>query len=159
MKHHEKKFRVDNFDNVLQILHVLGAKKIKNASAMHYYAEQDGNDVVKFVHEGNKNEIHRLEESNGKFRLIETIPLKDTESGLRWLKNSGHLKINIVKMDYTEYSYKGGIVGLYTINDSLKSIILDCPADQHADIQKKLELDNAEVITVPFNSYYHTFNS
>ncbi len=123
MKYQEKKYRVESFTKILKFLKEKGAKKGEEIVTIHYYAPQKTNDVVKLVKFSDKNEIHVLKESNGKFSLTENIPIKNTETGLQWLKDKGYKAVNIVKMANTDYEYKGGIVGFYLIDDFLTSII------------------------------------
>lgn len=52
-----------------------------------------------------------------------------------------------------DYDYKGGIVGLYIINDDLFSIILDFPPGEHEVIASELGMEAAEVIDLPYNKY------
>lgn len=153
MKHIEKKLRVDSFVSVKKKLAELGAKKVNHAVESHYYAQTNDNNVTKLVQYDTKSEIHLLSETNGTFALTESIPTKDAEAGLKWLRDKGHTKTTTVKMDYDEYAYKDGIVGLYLINDSLHSIILDFPPEKYKAIEKDLGLEKAEVITVPYNKY------
>jgi len=54
-------------------------------------------------------------------------------------------------MEYTEYAYKNGTVGLYVINDFLHSVVLYYPPDKHAAIEKEFGLEHAKVIAVPYN--------
>ena len=151
LKHLEKKYRVTSLSKIQKILDVLGAQKVKQTVATHYYARHKGNGVVKLVAYEDKNEIHVLEDLNGKFSLKETVPMKTTEAGLQWLKDKGHTMVDIVKMANTDYTYEAGVVGLYLINDSLRSIILDFPEGQHETIEKELGLDSAETIDIPYN--------
>ena len=58
-----------------------------------------------------------------------------------------------MKMAYTDYEYGGGIVGLYTINDSFYSIILDFPNGQHDAKENEFGLSPNDVITIPYNKY------
>ena len=79
--------------------------------------------------------------------------MKSTEKGLRWLKDKGYKMVDIVKMAYTDYEYKDGIVGLYMINDFLYSIILDFPEGQHERFEKEFGLSPNNVISLPYNKY------
>lgn len=151
MKLQEKKYRVGSFTNILKILQDKGAKKIQEVTSTHYYGEHKGNDVEKFVEYVDRCEIHVLKESGGQFTMAEHKPIADKEQGLAWLKSRGFTKANIVKMDYTQYAYKNGTVGLYTIDDFLCSVILDYPHGQHETIEKEFGLQNTEVISVPYN--------
>lgn len=153
MKHHEKKYKVASFDSIKSKLDELGAKQIKDTSSTHYYAPQESNDVVKLVHYSDRNEIHILKETNGTFSLAENNPVTNLETGLQWLRDKGYKKVDVVKMDYTDYEYDSGVVGLYIINDDLHSVILDFPLNMHSAIEEVFELGNAEVITVPYNKY------
>ena len=58
-------------------------------------------------------------------------------------------------MAYTDYDYRDGVVGLYTINDFLYSVILDYPQGQHEMLAAKFGLQKAELIDVPYNKYLH----
>lgn len=153
MKHSERKYRVKDFKSIKQKLADLQAQKIKQAITTHYYARLVGNDVIKLVHYGDRDEIHKLEEANGTFTLTECIPVANIDSGLKWLKQRGYMETSKIKMAYDEYSYKGGIVGLYIINDVLYSVILDYPPKQRTLIEKQLNLDKAEIIDMPYNKY------
>jgi hypothetical protein len=153
MKHQEKKYRVDSFEKALNILKQSKAVKEKEIINIHYYAQKEGNEVVKLVKYEDKNEIHILDEIDGKYILKEKIFMKSTEKGLKWLKDKGYKTVDIVKMDYTDYVYKGGIVGLYTINDFLCSVILDYPERQHETEEKEFGLSKDDVIDIPYNKY------
>ncbi len=151
MKHQEKKFLVTSFDDVKKRLNQAGAKSLKTANSTHYYAQVDGNDVVKLVDHEGQCEIHLLEESDGKFILADRIPVSDVSAGLRWLCDKGYKSCTTVKITHTDYEYNGGLIGLYIINNLLYSVILDFPADQHAAMEKKFALEHAEQITIPYN--------
>lgn len=153
MKHQEKKYRVDSFAKVQKILDESGAKGKETIVTTHYYARKEGNDVVKLVEYSDRNEIHILEESNGKFSLKEKIPVENTDAGLQWLKDKGYGTVDLVKMEYTDYEYKGGIVGLYVINDFLYSVILDFPSEQHEEMEKEFGLKAADVVSLPYNKF------
>jgi hypothetical protein len=154
-KHQEQKYRVDSFDSVLRKLHDAGAKSEKENKSEHYYTHQSSNDVVKLVVHCDKAEIHKLKERNGKYDLDETIPLKDIQAGFGWLRQQGYKTLDVVRMALQAYHYKGGIVGLYTINGSLYSVILDYPQGQHETVAAEFGLQKAERIDVPFNTYLH----
>jgi len=153
MKNQEKKYRVDSFEEILKLLDQKGATRGKQKSSTHYYAEVEGNDVVKLVSKLDKNEIHVLKETNGKFDLVENIPVENVETGMEWLKNKGYKRVGKVKMVHVDYEYKNGLIGLYTINDWLKSVILDYPAGEHEKMEKEFRLESAEIIKLPYNKY------
>ncbi len=153
MIYQEKKYRVDSFTKVENILHTAGAKKLKVTTSKHYYARQNGNDVVKLVSYKDKSEVHILEESQGRFILKENIPVENIDTGLQWLKDKGYQMVDLVGMVYTDYAYKDGIVGLYVINNFLYSVILDFPEQQSQEIEKELGLTSTKVISVPYNKY------
>jgi hypothetical protein len=153
MKPQEKKYFVDSFASIQSLLKEKGAKKSEEIISTHYYGQHAGNDVEKFVEYTDRYEIHALKEENGKFTMTEDKQIKGKDEGVVWLKSKGYTTANIVKMDYTEYEYKNGTVGLYVINDFLHSVILYYPSDQHQEMEKEFGLDHAEVITVPYNKY------
>ncbi len=82
MKFQEKKYQVEFFER-------LGAKKTDETVTKHYYGQHEGNDVTKLVEYKDKNEIHVLKENQGKFDLVERIPMASLEAGLKWLKDKG----------------------------------------------------------------------
>lgn len=153
MKHQEKKYLADSFTTIQKILKKKGAKMKQEIVSTHYYGQHEGNDVEKFVEYEDKYEVHALKEEGGRFTMTEHKLITDKEAGKAWLKGKGYTKASIVKMAYTECEYKNGTVGLYTINDFLRSVILYYPPDQHEEMEKEFGLDNAEVITVPYNKY------
>ncbi|MEX0616274.1 MAG: hypothetical protein WD231_00510 [Candidatus Woykebacteria bacterium] len=153
MKYQEKKYRVDSFTKIWRILEEAGAKKKSKVLSTHYYAQQEGNNIIKLVQYENKNEIHLLQESQGKYSLKEKIPVETTDAGLKRLKDEGYKAVEVVKMVNTDYEYKGGIVGLYLINNFLHSVILDFPEGHHETLEKEFGLETAEVISVPYNKY------
>ncbi len=153
MEPQEKKYLVNSFDDIQKLLHKKGAIKGKEVVATHFYGQRTGNDVEKFVEYADRIEVHVLKESDGRFTLIESIPIANKEAGFSWLKSRGYQTANIVKMAYTEYSYKEGTVGLYIIDDFLHSIVLDYPPTEHAALEKEFTLESAEVIRVPYNKY------
>ena len=151
MKYQEKKYKVDSFVTISKLLNEKGAKNEKEVVTMHYYTQQLNNEVVKLVEYDNHNEIHILTESNGKYLLKQKIPVLTTEAGLKWLKDKGYKIVDLVKMVYTDYEYKNGIVGLYVINDFLYSVILDFPEGQLKTIENEFGLSNIEIINIPYN--------
>jgi len=151
MQHQEKKYLIDSFSQIMKILRDKGAEKHTEITTFHYYGQHPGNDVVKLVRFADKNEIHILAESQGKFSLKERIPVKNTAEGLKWLKDKGYQVVNPVKMVNTDYKYKDGFVGLYIIDGFLHSVILDYPEGQHEKIAVEFGLDKYEVIQVPYN--------
>lgn len=56
-------------------------------------------------------------------------------------------------MTYTDYAYKKGTVGLYTINEILRSIVLFYPLNTLLAVEKEFILQDTLVITVPYNTY------
>lgn len=153
MKHQENKYLVDSFANTQKILRLAGAKKKQEIISTHYYGQHEGNDVEKFVEYGDRYEIHKLIEHDGHYTLTDHTPIADKAAGLRWLKKQGYTQVNIVRMAYTDYEYKNGIVGLYSIDDSLHSVILDFPKEQLEEIEKEFGLQTAEVIRVPYDKF------
>ncbi len=153
MKPQEKKYLVDSFATIQKILKVKHAKKRQEIVSTHYYGQHTGNDVEKFVEYVDRFEVHALKEEDGKFTMAEHKQIADKEEGVAWLKAKGYTTANIVIMVYTEHEYKSGTIGLYTINDFLHSVILYYPPDQHEAREKEFGLENAEVISVPYNKY------
>lgn len=153
MKYQEKKYRVDSFIEVLEILNKANASKGKEVVNVHYYVQQESNDVVKLVKFSDRNEIHILKVIDGKYSLTENIPMPSVEAGLAWLKEKGYKTVNIVKMAYTDYDYEGGIVGLYIIDDFLYSVILDFPNGEHDKMEKVFGINPKDVIRIPYNKY------
>lgn len=149
----EKKYWVEGFEQMEKVLKSAGAKVVKRVTSTHYYGEHEGNDVEKFVVYPNRTEIHVLKESDGKFSLTESKPIAGKEEGLAWLKSRGYSQANIVDMNYTEYAYKNGLVGLYTIDNFLYSVVLSYSEGQHQEVEKDFGLETAEVIAVPYNKY------
>lgn len=153
MKPQEKKYRVSSFDPIRGLLHHKHAPIIKTVDSTHYYGEHSGNDVEKFVEYPDRYEIHILKEHNGMFTLTEHARIPDKHAGFSWLKKKGYSKANIVSMHYTEYSYKNGTIGLYTINKILLSVILYYLQTDIDIIEHELGLQNCEIISVPYNIY------
>jgi hypothetical protein len=154
MPHHqEKKFQVQSFSEIKQLLSRSGAQPQRASTSIHYYAPLQTPGVVKLVVHGDKAAIHILDEQNGKFTLSQNIAVKDKAAGLQWLGAQGFTKVFVVTMAHTDYEYKDGIVGLYFINNDLKSVILDFPPGQHNAIAAELGLANAQIIAQPYNVY------
>lgn len=154
MKHQEQKYRVDNFDPIVQKLTSLGAQPGHESTSTHYYAVVPGNDVVKVVAHADQCEVHKLSETDGgKFVLTDRFPVADVKAGLKWLKDQGYTQVSTVAMRHTDYEYAGGLVGLYDINGELKSLILDYPAGEHDAMAQALGVVGAERIEVPYNIY------
>jgi len=151
MKYQEKKYQVESFEQIRKVLDKLGVKKSKEAVTNHYYGQHEGNDVTKLVEYKDKNAIHILKEKDGKFDFVESIPVESVKAGLKWLKDKSYKVVNLVKMANEDYEYKGGQVRLYTIDDWLRSVILDYPEGEHEAIAKEFGLDKAEVIEIPYN--------
>lgn len=154
MSHQEKKYRILSFDHIEHVLSKAGVKPTAAKSSTHYYAKQDGLGATKLVASDNQTfAIHILDEKDGKFTLRENIPVKDKASGLQLLKDHGFHDLDVVDMANTDYEYKGGTIGLYTINSSLLSVVLYYPAGEHDSLEQELGLTEAENITMPFNLY------
>ncbi len=151
MKHQEKKYQVESFDQVKKVLDRLEIKKSGEAVTNHYYGQHEGNDVTKLVEYKDKQAIHILKEKEGKFDLVESIKMESVEDGLKWLKDKEYKGVDLIKMANVDYGYKGGQVRLYTIDDWLKSVILDYPEGEHEVIAKEFGLDQTEVIKIPYN--------
>ncbi len=149
----EKKYFVKSFDTIRNKLIQVGAKKIREVTSVHYYGVHEGNDVEKFVVYPDRCEIHKLLESHGKFTMKEHAVIVNKNAGIAWLKNRGYKIANIVRMDYTEYAYSDGTIGLYILDDDLYSVILYFSSDHHEKIEKEFGLQKAEVITLPYNKY------
>ena len=153
MAHEEKKYRVDSFEPIITKLTALGAAAGPRITAIHYYGAHSGSDVEKFVEYADHCEIHVLKENNGAFVMTEHRKISGKDEGVAWLKSRGYTTATVVKMDYVEYVYKNGTVGLYTIDDFLHSVILYYPPADHNDREKEFALENAERIGVPYNKY------
>lgn len=151
MKHQEKKFLVDSFGSIEKLLNQAQAKKCTAVVSAHYYGNSKNKDVTKLVDYGDRCEVHILSESDGKFILTERMPIESLPAGLLWLKNKGFSSYTKVKMQYIDYEYMVGIVGLYIINDSLHSVILDFPADKHNEMERRFGLEGAKQIITPYN--------
>jgi len=153
MRHQEKKYRVDGFKPIITRLRSLRIDPLESSTSTHYYAHQPGSDVTKIVQHADGTAIHILSEASGKFTLRENITVQNLPTGEAWLKDHGFNTISAVKMSHTDYEYKQGLVGLYLINDWLYSVILDYPDGQHKSIERDFGLENAEVISLPYNKY------
>ncbi|MBT3249823.1 MAG: hypothetical protein HN846_00125 [Candidatus Pacebacteria bacterium] len=151
MKHQEKKYQVDSFDEIRVKLSALGIQPSKEKTTNHYYGQHEGNDVTKLVSYADKNEIHVLKEVNGKFDLEQSVSVGSVEAGLEWLRGKGYQAVDLVKMSSIDYEYQGGLVRLYLIDDWLHSVILDYPAGKHEEIERDFCLEDVERITVPYN--------
>jgi hypothetical protein len=158
MKPAEKKYRVASFTRIQKILSGKQAEKIQGIVSTHYYGLHDGNDVEKFVEYRDKLEVHVLKEQDGRFTLVEHKEIVNKESGFAWLKSRGFTTVNIVKMDYVEFEYNHGIVGLYVIDDFLYSVILCYLPTDLDTMQKEFGLETAEVISLPYNKYLSKIN-
>ena len=153
MTFQEKKYKVDSFSHVTGILRSEHAKKVSTSKTTHYYAQLEGKDVVKIVESDEKCEIHRLEENDGKFDLVERIPVDGVKAGFKWMRQEGYGKVDVLTMESTSYEYGSGFVRLYTVNGEVLSIILDFPPGKHEEVEEVLGLQNAEVIALPYNKY------
>lgn len=153
MRYQEKKYRVENFDQILRKLQKLGCNQVGHSISTHYYAKQADNNVTKLVEKAGQYEIHILEEKAGKFTLKKNIAVDSKQVGLAWLEKAGFSDLTVVRMDHTDYEYKGGLVGLYVINGKLFSVILDFPSGEHETVTAELGVEAAEVIEAPYNKY------
>lgn len=154
MQHQEKKFRVSSFEGIKNLLQDSNSTPTQTSTSTHYYAQLTGPGVTKLVIYGDTDAaIHILDEADGKFTLREDIPVNDKQAGMQWLKDHNFNLVSKVQMTHADYPYKSGIVGLYTINDLLLSVILDYPPGQHEDIERELGLEGCEVIAAPYNVY------
>lgn len=100
-----------------------------------------------------KCEVHIFKEQNGTFSLTNTVKVKDKNDGILWLKKNGFQEIMHIKMEHDDYEYEDGIVGLYIINDRLRSVILDYKPKKLQKMNKLFNLDKAETISQPYNQY------
>jgi hypothetical protein len=153
MSKQEKKYLVNDFNTVTRLLKEAAAPVTLKTLTKHYYAHQRGNDVVKLVDYGDRIEVHMLKEEDGKFTLTDTIPVANLESGLRRLKDMGFTRYAVLTMEDEEYGYLNGTVAIYTVNGSLRSVILEFSAGAHDNVARALGLESAEVINVPYNKY------
>jgi hypothetical protein len=151
MQLQEKKYLVKSFRSILKIINEKNLTKSKEVHSTHYYGEHKGNDVEKFVEYPDRVEVHVLKEVDGKFVPTDDFRVKNKSEGIAWLKKRGFSTANIVKMDYDEYEYKGGTLGLYTIDNFLLSVILNYPPGKHEEVEKEFNLQNAEQLTIPYN--------
>ena len=149
----ELKFRVDSFGDVQHKLDELGAELVKHSESSHYYCLLAGNDVLKLVAKAGGVELHELKEHHGKFELVKNERCDNLREGLERLRKRGFDKVGVVQMAHTDYQLDGGVVGLYTINGHLKSVILDFPGSKHAEMKRMMGLEGAEMIQVPYNKY------
>lgn len=154
--HLEKKYLVDSLAPYEKMLAEKGIKKSREVISTHYYGQHDGNNVEKFVEYPDRCEIHVLESVNGQFRLSDHRIIKDRQEGFAYLKSRGYEKANIVTMEYTEYPYHGGLIGLYLIDTVLPSVILDYPEGQHGQIETEFALTTANEMQLPYNKYLDT---
>ena len=124
-----------------------------NVFSNHYYAKLKTNDVVKLVDYGNRYEIHVLKEVNGQFRLTERINCLSKDKGLERLNEMGHSVFSIIRMNYTDYTFRDGVIGFYDIDGTFKSIILNYPPGEHDAIANLLDLSEQNVLRTPYNVY------
>lgn len=153
MKLQEKKYLVDSFNSIQKILKSKKAPKVNHVTSTHYYGQHSGNDVEKFVEYFDRFEIHVWKEVQGKFIMTDHSKIADKKEGIDWLKKRGFTKANVVKMEYSEFAYKDGTVGLYILDDFLYSVILNYPEGKHEKIEKELGLTKYKVITIPYNKF------
>ena len=153
MRHQEKKYKVESFGEIEAKLTQVGAVRQETTVTFHYYGVQESLDATKMVFNGNIYEIHVLKEADGKFTLTDRFVVSSRDEGFAWLKDHGFSEYQEVKMETTDYECDGGLVGLYVINDSFLSVILDYPADQHEAMEKIFGLENAELVTMPYNKF------
>lgn len=153
MKPQEKKYLVDSLGPIERNVHAIGLPKVNDEVATHYYGQQEGTDVTKFVVYPNRVETHTLKDHHGTFAYGDSQVLANREAGFDWLQAKGFSFVDVVKMDYETYEYKGGTIGLYVINDELRAVILMYPPEQHTDVATEFGLDGVVVLTQPFNTY------
>jgi hypothetical protein len=149
----EKKIRIHSFDAIMRRLIKLGAVRDLKSESTHYYAPRSDNNVTKLVAKASGFEIHELNETDGKFELTNLVRMETLDKGLSWLKAQGYDTVFVVHMQHIDYRYKDGLIGLYTINNDLLSVILDFPEGQHDEVSQELGLDKAERIELPYNKY------
>lgn len=149
----EKKYHVASFTAIKKILKAIGVKSEPQIVSMHYYAHTKEDEVIKLVVYKDKNEIHILEKSEGKFIFKEHIAVKNTKAGFHWLKEHGYKTVDVVKMINNDYVYKEGKIELYVLEDFLYSVILYYPEGKHEEIEKELRLTESEQIQIPYNKY------
>jgi hypothetical protein len=76
---------------------------------------------------------------------------------VNWLKAHNFNTVQVVKMAHDDYEFQGGIVGLYTINDWLKSVILEYPIGEHEHIQNQLGMIEAVKLELPTTNILKAF--
>jgi len=155
-KHLEKKYRVESFDEIKAKLLKVKAEIQPASTTLHYYADQQTDNITKLVVYPDKSEIHILKANNGAFSLTDKITVYSEEDGLEWLKKRGFKGTKLVKMTNLDCQYNGGIVGLYIINDKLLSVILDFPLDQQEGMAELFGMKDKEIINQPYNKYLET---
>lgn len=147
----EKKFLVESLDSVLDKLQQLGAKASPGVSSHHTYADTEGPEIVKMVESGGNIWVHEMADRGGTFELVKTTPVDSKEAGLELLNLLKPTNIQTLKIDYINYYLENATIGLYTLNDSIYSVIIYSDPNYHDKLAKKLGLNNVETIEVPFN--------
>jgi len=149
----EKKFRVSTFEPILAYIQQCHIPSTLEVRTTHYYAQLPTEDTLKIINYGDRVEIHRLTTTHGLHSLDEVIPLQSVEDGLQWFHARGYDKLDVLAMHDREFEFKGGGFALYTINNTVCSIILGYPEEDLASMEQALGLQSAEVISVPYNKY------
>lgn len=153
MDRQEKKFLVSSLDSTRSTLTALGAAEIAHVVSTHYYGKPEKLVTEKLVVYPDHCEIHIIKRSDGTITLSDPVPMKSKDAGLSWLKAHGYTACDVVVMDYAEYTYKDGTVGLYCINGVLNSVILSYPEQSYEQVIQELGLHDAPEIEMLFNEY------
>lgn len=149
----EKKYRVNELGIYKLSLKEHNYSQAAEKITTHYYGKRADKNVTKLVVYGDRSEIHELTESDGAFELTRITPMSSQTQGLKWLTQKGYSNPQKLIMKSTSYDLDDARVGLYEINNTLLSIIIEAKPDISIAIETMLGLQNAEQIKLPYNIY------
>lgn len=153
MKTVERKYRVADFRTITALLEGEGAERVDEQATTHLYARRTDTHVSKLVVYEDRCEIHELTEQNGTFELTLKKPVSSEHAGRQWLAQHGYDDLQTLTMHAATYSYDNARIGLYTINKSLMSVIIEAEPERLDELEQRLNLAKVERISVPYNVY------
>lgn len=148
----EEIFAVDDLAATHELLKKVGAKDLGEHVSRHYYAKGAHSGTLKVVERESGYELTKMNDRDGRFSVDEKTLIDSKEAGFTLLRAKGFTEVEYVEMKYHDFAYKGGIVGLYVINDVLRAVVTDYPTESlQNEVQHELLLDSKERITRAFN--------
>ena len=153
MKKVEYKYKVSSFQPIQKKLKTMGYSASKTKKTTHYYARRNDLNVSKIVEYSDRVEIHELREKGGTFELSSVLPCSDIAEATSQMSKQDFNDLQKVDIQNSNYDIEAGRVGLYIINNSILSVILEVEKQDRKELESVLGLTDAPRIHVPYNVY------